>query len=77
MFPAAVPQKRGCVVQMRWSALVDTVSLLFLSPEVVLLQDCASACTLQELEAQSLFTGAQGINSWRDKTTQDQQHFPA
>lgn len=71
MFSAAVPQK-----WVFWLALVDITSLLFLSPKVMLQQDRASARTLQELKAQSLFTVAQGINSCRDKTIQHLQALP-
>lgn len=71
MFSAAVPQK-----WVFWLALVDITSLLFLSPKVMLQQDRASARTLQELKAQSLFTVAQGINSCRDKIIQHLQALP-
>lgn len=63
-------------MQMDQPAFVDMVSLLFLSPKVMLKWDPASARTFLELKAQSLFTLAQGINSCRDKTIQLLQALP-
>lgn len=67
-----VPQKW---VQMHRLVSVNIPSL-FLSRKVLLQWDQASARTLQEHKAQSLFTVAQGINSCRDKTINLLQAFP-
>lgn len=76
MFSATVPQKWDFVVQMHWSAFVDIVTLLFLSPKVILQQDRTSAHNLREQKVQSLFTVAEGISSCKYKTIQNLQALP-